>query len=42
MTISLGNIGHCSEILSWMPVSLNNIFFKFIGSSVEVKTLKEG
>lgn len=42
MTISLDNIGHCSEMLSWMSVSLNNVFFKFIGSSVEVKTQKGG
>lgn len=42
MTISLDNIGHCSDMLSWMPVSLNNVFFNCIGNSVEVKTWKEG
>lgn len=35
MPISLDNIG---PLFRWMPVSLNHIFFKFIGSSVEVKT----
>lgn len=28
-------------MLSWMPVSLINIFFKFIECSVEVKTWKD-